>query len=341
MFLALCTGLTALLSLVNDDNNAFAASLYILCVALVARFTEGYVYGIAASLLGVLCVNFFFTSPFLRFDLSLTGYPLTFLSMLLVSLTISALSSRLLEQERLRYAARQEKMRADLLRSVSHDLRTPLAAILGASAALRENPALDEAQRQEMLLGIQRDADWLSRVVENLLTLTRANAEGMELKKTMEAAEEIVGSAIVAYHKRPGSLPVAVEAPDGIVLAPMNALLMEQLLINLFENAQLHGETVSKLTLRYWLEGEKLYFSIDDDGVGFPPERLKAPFSFAPAPDGRLRADGRRDMGLGLSVCAAILHAHGGGMTLSNGASGGASVRFWLPGGEEEAWEQD
>ena len=121
------------LSGLHDDNNPFATPLFILAVALIARLTDGYAYGVAASLVGTFCVNYMFTYPFWVFDITQTGYPLTFAMLLVVSIIISTLTTQIKRQEQMRFEADREKMHANLLRAVAHDLRTPLSSILGAS----------------------------------------------------------------------------------------------------------------------------------------------------------------------------------------------------------------
>lgn len=323
------------LSKIHDDNNTFSMSLYILAVALIARFTHGYIHGIVASLVSVVCVNTIFTHPFWEFNMSITGYPLTFLSMLLVSLIISALTSQIKRQEQLRYEMEAEKMRANLLRSVSHDLRTPLASILGASSVLMDADASANINRDEMLRQINREAKWLIRVMENLLSVTRFSGGSVSLKKDTEVMEEIVGSSIVKFRRNNPTISISVTKPEEILLAPMDATLIEQVLLNLFENVVAHGENASHIEVTIARAGNHAVLSVEDDGVGFPDSLLKSVF------DGRamlLRSqpDGRRNMGIGLSVCRSIIRAHGGDITASNRACGGGCVKFWLPCEEEE-----
>ena len=131
--MAAAVGLSMALSGIYDDNNPFATPVFILAVTLIARLTHGYRYGVAASIVGTFCVNYMFTYPFWEFDVTPTGYPLTFSMLLMVSLIISALTTQIKRQEQLRFAAEREKMHADLLRAIAHDIRTPLASILGAA----------------------------------------------------------------------------------------------------------------------------------------------------------------------------------------------------------------
>ena len=323
------------LSGLHDDNNPFAMPVFILAVALIARLTDGYACGIVASLVGTFCVNYMFTYPFWEFDVTLTGYPLTFATMLVVSLLISALTTQVKQQEKLRFEADREKTHANLLRAISHDIRTPLASILGASSALMEQ-TLSDGDRATLAAAINRDANWLVRVTENLLSVTRFVGEGVALKKIDEVVEEIVGSAIVKYHRTPNALPVRVVQPETILVVPMDATLIEQVLINLFDNASAHARTATQIILRVWPEADRVFLRVEDDGAGIPSALLPLVFESGATQGARSRPDDRRSMGIGLSVCKSIVRAHGGDMTAGNNDAGGAFFQFYLPCSEEK-----
>ena len=319
--------LSTTLSRLFDDNNQFSIPVFILAVSLIARCTSGYAWGVAASVLGVLCVNVVFTYPYWEFDMTLTGYPLTFTVMLIVSLIISTLTSRVKRQEQLHLAMEMEKMRSDLLRSVSHDLRTPLTSIIGASSVLMEDDSLAPAQRSDLLSEINKDARWLARVTENILSITRFSGGEVRLRMEDEVIEEIVASAIVKFRRNHPEIAVTVDRPEEILLAPMDATLIEQVLINLFDNAAAHGGNVHEIRVSIAREGDIARLTVADDGAGIPREALSGLF------DGRgfSRSDDGRHMGIGLSVCRSIIHAHGGRISAENGADGGARLTFRLP----------
>lgn len=336
--LAAAFGVCQLLLHAPSQGANYAGPVFILAVSLIARFTQGYVYGVVASFISVLCVNTFFTYPYSKFDLSIAGYPLTFACMLIVSLLISALTTRLNRQDEMRFQAETENMRANLLRAVSHDLRTPLASIVGASSTLNENPALDEKSRRELIAAINADARWLTRVTENILSVTKFTGERVVLKKEAEVVEEIVADAIVKFRKEARSVPVSIDRPDGILLALMDATLIEQVLINLFDNAVEHGGTTTRIGVAIRPAGSFVSVTVTDDGQGIDPRRLSTIFdgSFA-ASEGQ--SDARRNMGIGLSVCRSILLAHGGDITACNLPEGGAAFEFKLiaeGGGSED-----
>ena len=218
------------LSNVDNDNNPFAMAMFILAVALIARFTQGYIWGILASLVGTVCVNYIFTFPFWQLDVTYPGYPLTVTVMLVVSILISALTTQIKQQEALRLQAEREKMHANLLRAIAHDLRTPLAAILGSATALQAE-TLEPEDRQELAGGVRREAEWLIRVTENLLSVTRFQSEDAAVRKQEEVLEEIIGSAVNKYRRTESALPVEVDRKEEILLVPMDAVLIEQVLV--------------------------------------------------------------------------------------------------------------
>ena len=334
----LCFGaaivLSLLLSRVYDDNNQFSVPVFILVVSLVARFTRGYGWGILASFAGVFCVNYMFTYPFFAFNFRIPGYPLTFAAMLIVSVLISTLTSRVKQQEQLRLEVRMEQMRANLLRSVSHDLRTPLTSIIGISSVLCEEDTLPEEEQRELLREIEREARWLVRITENILSVTRVTGDAVRLHKKPEVVEEVVAGAILKF-RRNNQIPVAVDKPEEILLAPMDATLIEQVLVNLFDNAAAHGKSVQRIRVTIGKTEDGVRVSVSDDGVGIPSAILPRVFEGQLAMSGS-HSDTHRHMGIGLSVCRSIIQAHGGSIYAKNNTTGGACITFELPAGEED-----
>lgn len=325
------------LSTLFDDNNPFSAPVFILAVALVARFTDGYGWGVAAAVLGVFCVNYMFTYPYWRFNLSLSGYPLTFAAMLIVSILISALTTQVKRQEQLRGEQERQKTVIALLRSVSHDLNTPLTAIIGLSRVLMEHPEVPAAEREEKLRDIIRSASWLSRVSENMLSVTRLRDGNVNLSREAQVLEEIVCGAILRFRRFGQDLPVRLAVPEEILLVQADATLAEQLILNLFENVVLHGGGASQIRVTLARRGEMACVRVEDDGRGFPPALLGNLFggmeeiALGDAETGKTSGK----MGIGLSSCAAIVRAHGGEIAGGNLREGGAWVEFTLPLAED------
>ena len=313
--------------------DGFVPMLFVLAVLLISRMTSGYGYGIAASFLGVICVNYAFTYPYFKLNFAIAGYPIMFLVMLVASVVTSAMTTQIKRQESVRAEVEKEKMRGNLLRAISHDLRTPLTGISGAATAILEQHGnMTWDQEKEMLQDISEDAQWLIRMVENLLSITRISSGQTKIVKTEEAAEEVIAAAMMSFRKQHPKLRVHVSVPDELLIVPMDAILIRQVL-NMLENAAQHaGENIE-----IWLSVEKrdgcAVFSVRDNGCGIPEDDLPHLF------DGSLKtdstADASRGMGIGLSVCVTIVKAHGGVVRARNSETGGAVFTFTLPLMEE------
>lgn len=312
------------------DTQIMIPMIFVLGVFLVAWRTQGYFWGIAASLISVLAVNYAFTYPYWAFDLISPECLSSAAVMLIVSIMTSTLTTQLKKQEQMKAEAERERMRGNLLRAVSHDLRTPLTAIYGACSALLEN--YDELPREtqiRLLTDIRSDAQWLVRMVENLLSVTRIDAQRVRLTKHDTVLEELIDAALVKFHKHYPDQPVQVEIPDRFVSIPMDAMLIEQVLMNLLENAVFHAKGMKNLWLRVTISGSRALFQVEDDGCGIPPERMKELFT------GNLPSDAPTDsrssnMGIGLSACSAIIKAHGGEIHAAHRPGGGTIFGFTL-----------
>lgn len=332
----LCAAGVCILLRTADTSEGFASPIFVLAVLLISRFTTGYLFGLIAAVLGVICVNFIFTYPYWAFNLTISGYPLTFLSFLTVSIITSTLTSQIKRQERLRIENEKEKMRANLLRSVSHDIRTPLTSIVGSTSTVLENPGLSRAEQEALLKDVRSEAQWLIRAVENLLSITRMGDGQARITKDVEAAEEILGEAVRKFRRRYPEISVAVEPPEALLLVPMDPILIEQVLANLMENAAVHGETTTHILISARPDGDFARFTVTDNGRGIAPAALPTLFDGTLKHSESAKGDGKRNMGLGLSVCMAIVRAHGGTMEAKNLAAG-AEFSFRLPLLKEES----
>ena len=313
--------------------------LFVLAVLMISRYTDGYLYGIFASMIAVIGVNYAFTYPYFAFNFTITGYPITFLVMLAVALFVSTLTTQIKAQEQIRLEAAKEKMRGNLLRAVSHDIRTPLTSILGAASGMIENfELLDKERILALLEDIREEAQWLIRIVENLLSVTRINGEGARVVTSEEVVEEILSSAVMKFKKRFPEAKVRIEMPEEMLLVAMDGVLIEQVLVNLLENAVLHGKTVREIVIRVWENNKRVYFTVEDDGVGIMENILPVIFEGKLQSEQDEKYDNKRNMGIGLSVCMSIVKAHGGMMTAENLAEQGAAFTFWIPAEEMELY---
>ncbi|MDR1731125.1 MAG: DUF4118 domain-containing protein [Synergistaceae bacterium] len=306
--------------------------IFVLTVLVISRLTEGYFYGIFTSITAVFLVNYVFTYPYFAFNFTLGGYPLIFLTMLAVSIITSTLTTQIKQQEKLRVETEKEKLRANLLRAISHDLRTPLTSIVGSTSVILEDETrLSGAQKQALLREVRDDALWLIRMVENLLAITRMGGDAT-IHKQPEILEELIGSATHKFRKKHPDTPLQVSIPDAPIFLPLDIILIEQVLTNLLENAVIHGKNLTHINLSAAVEGRRIIFSVENDGEeidkGLLPHLFDGYFARV---DKTTETGNRRNMGIGLSVCASIVRAHGGDISAENITSGGVLFRFSLP----------
>lgn len=332
LILAAVSGICYLFHL-NGEGETVIPMMFLMAVFLVTRFTNGVLCGIAASVLSALIVNLVFTYPFFEFNFTLSGYPLAITCMVSVSVITSMLTARIKQTERVKALAEKEKMRSNLLRAISHDLRTPLTSIIGASSAVLENgKRLSEENNARLIGSINEEACHLLRMVENLLSITRINdSGGTKINKTPEIPEEVIDATLRKFRQSFPNRKVHASIPDDVMLLPMDAILIEQVLLNLLENAATHSKCATEINLDLKRKGDFAVFSVSDNGVGFDPAALPNILSGEVNYSGNAPTDGKRNMGIGLSLCSTIIKAHGGKMKAENLKNGGAAVSFMLP----------
>lgn len=314
-----------------SENEIYVALVFVLCVMVVSLKTEGYFCGTVVSVVSVLAVNYVFTYPYMELNFSISGYPLTFVTMLSVSLITCTLTTNLKQEEKMRVENERERMRANLLRAISHDLRTPLTGISGAVNVILDNPELPRSQEEELLSGVRDDANWLIRMVENLLSVTRIGLDEAVVEKTVEPAEEVVFTAVSKFRKRFPDVHAETFITEEVLFVPMDPVLIDQVLSNLMENAAIHGECT---WIGVQLENRKnmAVFTVKDNGKGIAPTVLPHLFDDYYMLAEKAKGSGkRRSMGIGLSVCKSIVNAHGGMVNAYNHGEGGACFSFSLP----------
>ena len=319
-----------LIQFISGRIDGVASMVFLLAVFFVSMYTDGYWWGVAGSVISVLAVNFAFRAPYFAFNFTIPENIFSGVVMLVVSFMPRTLTTRVKKQEQLRMESETEKMRATLLRAVSHDLRTPLTSIYGACSTVIENyDSLEKEQKLKLLGEACSDAQWLNRMVENLLSVTRFDGGQVAVQKTPTVLDELIDTVLVRFQKRYPKVPVTTYLPDSFIVIPMDSMLISQVLTNLLENAAVHAEGMPQLTLRVFTLGSRAVFEVSDNGCGIPKERLRTLFT------GVLPADaaadsGKHGMGIGLSVCAAIVKAHGGEIQAESKVGEGTSIRFWL-----------
>lgn len=292
--LGIATALAFLFFSFVSENTANIALLYIIVQILIARYTNGYLYGLFSSVFSVICINFFFTYPFFRLNFTLSGYPVTFIGMLIITLLTTATTSSLLS----------------------------------------DGSILSDAEKRELLENIENDSSWLLNMVENLLSVTRINdTVTHQVNKTPEIVEEVVAEAVQRLKKRFPSASIIVHVPTDYLLIPMDAILIEQVLINLLENALIHSGSSHSPELTVTDHPDHVTFCVKDFGHGLNPDVIPDIFSGICHNTGSV--DSHKGMGIGLSICKTIIDAHNGYIEAKNHTNG-ALFLFTLPKEEEE-----
>ena len=233
------------------------------------------------------------------------------------------------QKEEAAVLAKNEQLRADLLRSISHDLRTPLTSISGnAETLLTSGHGMEESDRRNLLTDIYEDAVWLIRLVENLLSITRIGEGQAQLNMTTELVDEVITESV--RHIRAKTHTIETDFGGEILLSQMDARLISQVIINLVDNAVKYTPQGSKIRIRARKQGKQILVCVADDGPGIPDERKSRVFEMFYTGNGKI-ADCRRSMGLGLYLCQAIIHLHGGEITLTDNTPNGCVFSFTLP----------
>ena len=232
--------------------------------------------------------------------------------------------------------AERERLRGNLLRSISHDLRTPLTSILGSSSTILENDdVIDKETRVELLKNIYEDTSWLTHSVENILSMTRIDEGKLDIEKRPEVVDEIIAESILRVKKFANSRDIKTNIPDEIIIVHVDVLLIEQVLVNLIDNAIRHTPKNSKIELTVKKESNQVLFEVADNGKGIPNEDIGNIFNRFYTKN-KSRNLERRGIGLGLEICKSIVEAHGGEIVAFNNPSGGATFRFSIPMYDEE-----
>ena len=279
-----------------SHNSANVALIYILTLILIARMTDGYFSLLTSA-----------TTTHMKQQMQIIS-----------------------ERERLLVEAEKEKMRANLLRAISHDLRTPLTSIIGAGTSYLENSSyLNEQQKQGLVAQILEDSNWLLNMVENLLSVTRIQGGSANVNKSWESVEEVLSEAVIRLKKRLPDARITVQVPDELLMIPMDAILIEQVLINLLENAVLHSKSQQPVSCYVQDSADSVYFHVRDYGIGIAPDKQKNLFD-GTAYTGNLSSDSSKGMGIGLSICKTIITAHKGHIDAVN-CGQGTDFYFSLP----------
>jgi two-component system sensor histidine kinase KdpD len=233
------------------------------------------------------------------------------------------------ETQKAAFRAESERLKDSLLRSVSHDLRTPLGTITGAASSLADpdSPLAEEAKR-ELAQSIWVEAQRLNRLVANLLSMSRLESGAMRLTRDWHPIDEVIGSALTRLGRVLSDRPVGIEVPEDLPMVWIDGVLIEQVLINLLENAIKYTPPESAIDVRARVDESNLVIEVADRGPGLPAGSEESIFTpFQRLDDG----PGTKGAGLGLAICKGFVEAHGGSVRAENRPGGGAVFRFALP----------
>lgn len=313
------------------DVQEHITTVFVFAVFMISLLTSGYIYGVVGAFIATIAVNYAFTFPYFAFNFTIPVNIISGIIMIAIAVLTSALTTKLKLHEATKAESEKERMRANLLRAVSHDLRTPLTTIYGSSTTLLENgEKITEEQKEKIIIGIKEDSEWLVRMVENLLSITRIDNGQVKIIKTPTVLEELIDSVMLKFKKRYPNQKVEIEIPDDMIIIPMDAILIEQVIVNILENSVQHATGMTRLTLRVLAQGNNAVFEIEDNGCGIDPKRLETLFSGYYVSENEIFDGQKKNAGIGLSVCATIIKAHGGSIEAQNIKTGGSVFRFDL-----------
>ncbi len=233
-------------------------------------------------------------------------------------------------QARSREETTQERYRGNLLRAISHDIRTPLSGIMGTSEMLIGMTDPDDP-RYTLAKDVYKDADWLHGLVENILNLTKLQEGRLTLNKQPEAVEEVIGAALMVMEKRLPERVIEVEMPESVVMVPMDARLISQVLVNLLDNAAKHTDKNGEISICVSTDENYVSMTVADRGRGIAEQDLPHIFQMSYTTRSKSPDAKKRGVGLGLAICQSIVEAHGGNIRAENRVDGGASFTFTLP----------
>lgn len=235
--------------------------------------------------------------------------------------------------------ARQEALRANLLRMISHDLRTPLTAISGNALLLKDSKSkITEEKVVELAQSIHEDAKWLIQMVENLLSITRIDDNRMKIHFESELVEEVIQEALNHVDSDLTKHTLSIQIENEFMMAKMDASLIVQVLINLINNAIKHTPNGSVIQITAYQRKTEIIVQVKDNGNGIPKEKQDHLFEMFNTLD-NLSGDSRRGMGLGLALCKSIIHAHNGKIVMYDNDPCGSIFEFTLEASEVKKYE--
>lgn len=335
---AAATGVCILLDYFRLSDLNFLI-IYVFGILVTAIFTKGVIFSSLLSVVSVFGYNFFFTEPRYTFHFNDQMYFATFILMFAVGIITSLITAQLksrmaqinalnIEKEQLKSSAEKEQLKATLLRSISHDLRTPLTTMKNGAELLIDNPNIDENDRNEILSDIVAKSAWMVRLVENLLSLSRIDSENLTVRKSPEALEEIIPQAVRNVQGILGKRKIHYDMPSDFLLIPMDATLIIQTIVNILTNAVRHTADDGNIWIKVWNTGKHAVFRFTNDGEPISENDLPHIFEMYYTAGDCKQGKG---VGIGLAVCQLIVTAHGGEIEARNTDDKKVAFEFTLP----------
>ena len=320
-----------------DGIEGYASPVFVLAVLLISRFTDGYVYGVIAAFAGVICVNFLFTYPYMAVNFTISGYPLTFLVLLIVSLITSTLTSQAKQRDYLKLENEKERIRSDLLRALSHDIRTPMNAILGFTHIAMGH--LDEKERVlDCLHKIIDSSDHLMNLINNVLDMSRIESGRLELHEVNADLNDTItyvrSALLPQIREKEQNFVVCAESVSGMKYR-FDPLVFRQLLLNLLGNAVKYTGPGGKISLEIAEEAPapagyaSISIRVRDNGIGMSRDFVARIFEpFERENNSTLsRVPGN---GLGMAICKGIVEAMGGTIDIQTEQGKGTEIIIHL-----------
>lgn len=310
--------------------------VYITGVVLIAMWTQGRAYSMVGSVCAVVLFNYFFAKPYFSL-VAEAEYFATFFVMLLVSFLISSLTINIKkkteEAARSEEIAKQEELRANLLRSISHDLRTPLTGISGnADMLIKHGEELSDSTKLEIYNAINDDSKWLINLVENLLSITRID-DKVSVNAQDGIVQEILDEALIHIDAAAANYHIGKHYTDEPLWAKMDPKLMMQVIINIVNNAIKYTDVGSSIDIYADKKDNEIEIRIADNGRGIADSAKDKIFEKFYS-DGKLNGDSRRGLGLGLYLCQLIMQSHNGTIRVEDNDPHGAIFVLTLPASE-------
>lgn len=233
------------------------------------------------------------------------------------------------QQENIKVEMEREHMKSRMLRSISHDFRTPLTGIIGDCGLIMESEELDNSNIRQLAEDINEQAVWLMKMMENILNMTRIESGSIHINKQMEVIDDIIYEAASHVRGLHSRRKFTVSLPEELIVALMDGKMMVQVLINLLDNSMKHTKEGGRIAVLAGFRNDKVYIQVEDDGDGIDENLMEKLFDEFVTSEG---GDSKRKqgIGLGLAICKAVISAHGGKIWAENKVEGGARMTFWL-----------